>query len=953
MATNGEECDQESAAALAEALQSFKRRCSERGLRHFEVTRSSEVKIDLLRIQRDQERLRAMMNLRRVEKFVLRLEDFSAILQDIFHGAHYLSIVWGAMHFLLQTASSTLNEGLDSLLDAYEGLGKNMPSLKNLNPLFTKHTEGRKKVFKSAWKDFNHTVSTLKASLHTQKTLIENGSRLLNHRRDTASNGKGDILTSEDIWNLSSKVADYEKENFTKHDEAQKAEEKRRANQFQAVLRWVCPVPKASEDTHHDRCAVRGKYPETCNWIMKHDAVHNWMEVETPTHSILWVTGGMGAGKSTLASFLVDACMDYPNASTCVAVFQSLLRQQLMHIREDPRFRHLIAYLHDKKDASGQQNLSTEDAARPLLDLFFDVIPHQYIIIDGLDECDKAEIRQCLSLLTHVVSRQDNIEPGGLRLLVLSRDIQHIEKPLSGENCTANILRIRSKDNEAAIEKYVMQRVGEFPQRLELSKDEKEKIKHLTCNEAKGAKGMFLFAELVLNNLQQVVDRISLTRELEVRRFPKTLREAYGRIIDNLRQQQDEYRWEKTKSIMGWLICAGRVLQWHEIQAIVSIERDEQSVEFNRKKFIPDVQDFCGSLVHIRPGNKVELIHHTASEYILDSQFVSKVEVEFDLALLCMQYLTFPCFERSITRPTRKNFAKEGFYAFQDYAVSKWFYHIAQVVRMSRDVFSVDKGKAERFTKILDDFIHRFHESIEDDEVSQEDTSGSSLSIRTNPKEIEEHAKAECKDVEEATFHPILLHLWIHISRHQKKNIEERNKPSLEEMEEMLSENRNVIEELVANATGDEASDLTEYYGKNVFKCPRTHCDYFYEGFEDVNKRDHHINRHDRPFECTVPGCQIGGAGFISNKDLDRHKKNYHMGVSDEPAAFPQLSNKKKSNEARFPCEICGQRFTRKINLTGHTRSHFGERPYGCQNCGKKFTRVNDLRRHEKLHLRK
>jgi hypothetical protein len=179
-----------------------------------------------------------------------------------------------------------------------------------------------------------------------------------------------------------------------------------------------------------------------------------------------------------------------PVVSTYLGVFRGLLYQQVLHIRDNERFRHLIAYCNDKKEQSGQnQQLNTEDKAKSLLDLFFDVIPNQYIIIDGLDECEKPEIRQCLSLLTTVVSRQDNIDPGRLRLLVVSRDIPEIKKHLTADGATANIVKIQPQDNEDAIAKYVRQCIDLFPSALKLNKDERERIKELTCSKAKGAQG--------------------------------------------------------------------------------------------------------------------------------------------------------------------------------------------------------------------------------------------------------------------------------------------------------------------------------------------------------------------------------------------------------------------------------------------------------------------------------
>ncbi|KAK9770272.1 hypothetical protein SCAR479_13013 [Seiridium cardinale] len=936
--------DQETEDAFRDALDVFKKKCSGRNLERFQEMSNLELKCEIIHIQQDQERLKAMLNLRRMQKFIFRLEELQVVLADFLDAGRYLSYIWGAMKFLLSMARSTLPDGFDGLLDAYERLGRKMPKLQNLDDLFTKHTgmrkclsglykdilefhagayqcftqfpeRGRKKILKAAWKDFNHTITHLEDNLQTHKVLVEQGERLLNHNR---SLGKEGGLGPDDTWKLSEAVARYQTEGIQRAREIRTAESKRHLEQFQEALNWISAGQDASEDTHAERCDVRREYPETCDWIKKSDAVDNWMSVATPTHSVLWINGPMGAGKSTLASYLVEQCKEgtsagapfktiyfycrgkVPESSTCLAMFKGLLHQQLIHIRDNEKFWHLVAYCYDKKDGSGQQRLKTDDVARSLLDLFFDIIPHQYMIIDGLDECEKPEIRQSLSLLTSVVERQDNTEPGRLRLLIVSRDTPEIRRPLSGEKITASIVKIEAKDNEEAISKYVAQRLTQFPPGLHLTNEDKDRIRDLTCNKAKGAQGMFLFAELVLNNLQRVIQKEALMKELDVRRFPMTLGQAYDRIIDGIRKNQDDERWEKTKAIFGWLICAGRILRWHEIQAIVSIERHDQSVEFQQKKFIPDVQELCGTLVHIKPGNKVELIHHTAHEYILKSQFVNKVEVQFDLATLCMQYLTFPCFERGITFSLRKDFAKDGFYAFQDYAVSRWFYHIAEVVRISGHLLSIDLEKSQKFADILDNFTNRYQESIVDQQSSQSEEPESPASGRIDIKEIEENAKKECESLKDAPFYPMLLNLWIHISKHEKENIDDRNKPSLKEMENTLTENRTVLEGLLDNVKGGvEAEQLIEYYGKNIFKCPRTRCDYFYEGFEEEKKRDHHINRHDRPFECTVPGCGIAAAGFISNKDLERHKKNYHMGLVEGPAAFPQLS-KKKNNDARF-----------------------------------------------------
>lgn len=104
MPTSPGDGDEDTTAAFREALAAFRERCSERSLQTFQHKSSLEVKCEIIRIQRDQERLRNMMNFRRVENFLVRMEEFSKILENIVDVELYLSYVWGPMQFLLQVS---------------------------------------------------------------------------------------------------------------------------------------------------------------------------------------------------------------------------------------------------------------------------------------------------------------------------------------------------------------------------------------------------------------------------------------------------------------------------------------------------------------------------------------------------------------------------------------------------------------------------------------------------------------------------------------------------------------------------------------------------------------------------------------------------------------------------------------------------------------------------------
>ena len=79
-----------------------------------------------------------------------------------------------------------------------------------------------------------------------------------------------------------------------------------------------------------------------------------------------------------------------------------------------------------------------------------------------------------------------------------------------------------------------------------------------------------------------------------------------------MKRTLEPLQWSIACKLLGWMVCAKRPLKWREIQAAVSINSVNQSVEFERRKLRSDIQDYCGSLIQVLPGNRVELVHITA-----------------------------------------------------------------------------------------------------------------------------------------------------------------------------------------------------------------------------------------------------------------------------------------------------------------------------------------------------
>ena len=66
--------------------------------------------------------------------------------------------------------------------------------------------------------------------------------------------------------------------------------------------------------------------------------------------------------------------------------------------------------------------------------------------------------------------------------------------------------------------------------------------------------------------------------------------------------------------LLGWLACAKRPMKWYEIQGAVSIDLENQSVNFEERMHCVHSKDLCASLVEIRSDDSVELVHSTARE---------------------------------------------------------------------------------------------------------------------------------------------------------------------------------------------------------------------------------------------------------------------------------------------------------------------------------------------------
>jgi hypothetical protein len=236
--------------------------------------------------------------------------------------------------------------------------------------------------------------------------------------------------------------------------------------------------------------------------------------------------------------------------------------------------------------------------------------------------------------------------------------------------------------------------------------------------------------------------------------------------------------------------------------------------------------------------------------------------VECDLAVLCLQYLTFPCFnnEVDLDQQTLRQLTLEGHLAFQDYAIAKWLYHVTAVVETGRKL--LDKGldvphRLESLSRALEDFMDRYQD---------EDWGANPV-----PACVE-----KCKAFEGQDFYDDLVALMSYIYTFQKKGFEARHVVSIKSLAASLMRNRDLLEKLPKELTTNELEIFRQFYDdERRYKCERITCMYFSEGFKDAKAQKKHKNVHERPFQCESSDCLARESGFANSNDLEKYVNIY------------------------------------------------------------------------------
>ncbi|ETS77389.1 hypothetical protein PFICI_11263 [Pestalotiopsis fici W106-1] len=994
--------DNHQQSSFDKAIGEFTQDLRRRDVEDFHSTKLHHLKTTIANLQAEQHSHRRLQDLTRLQRFLEAIEQFGKVISTFYRNNDVLAFVWGPLKFLLQ-ATSINDKAFGEVLSAYEHMGENLPLLVQCQGLFRvrPHMVRVLALMYEGILKFQRIILRYFQQPLWQRVFSESWttckSRFSNIFRDIAQHRS--LIESQATPSQVEEI----QENIQRSRQAQEIEfDEQNERRLGEVHNWLRP---ADVDVDHATfLKVRADYPGTGKWLLENESFKDWFHPQyAPVPPLLWLSGIPGAGKTMLASLVVQKASELKPAPTVlyfyckhenperdnfVALGRSLLAQFLHHNNE------LLPSFYQKFCRSGQVVLSSPILVEELLTLAFGNCKSAYIILDGLDECPRDQRKYITKWFRKLIEDLPSKEADRLRCLFVSQD----DGPARKDFDDLASIKIADEDTQHDIEEYCRVQARKLLENnpslpgekvdwiaMTVSKSVKGRLPHHSCSfffihSLTRHQGLFLLASLIWTNLSNHTSIERLEKELEPNVFPKQINDAYRRIMVRINEQAVPEAREDSLRLLRWLVCAKRPLKWHEIQVMNSVNRDERRIAFERQSFIKHPKDLLASLVEKRSDGSLDFCHLSVKFFLLEEEgYVEPSSEELNLAILCIDYLNLPAF---ILPPTKEG-VLNGDYGFMDYAALFWLRHMEVGIALK------DGEKEE----VMEDLSESLEILI--DRHWNSPTIQLTLAKRHSDK---------LQHFRELPFYDQLEQAVASTKQQLKKFGNTKMEENALNLARMVCDVRRILESTINDDSQHiDRTFIEERYGTNIYKCPRFSCQFFTVGFISAAERDKHISKHERPFRCTDETCVGYTFGFSTTVEREKHMRENHSegtvqdeefpteqdvyrsildqqnaaerrkspdppnrddGTGDattaaseealseaesevEPQYQPRL---KRPRQTEFKCPYCKIVYRKRYNLSSHLLSHASQRSHVCEVCGLGFARPNDLKRHKNTH---
>ena len=385
---------------------------------------------------------------------------------------------------------------------------------------------------------------------------------------------------------------------------------------YSELVRWLAPQKYENDHYKEDLEDARSlRYPGTCRWIEVRSEYENWIRSSSSSdQSLLWISAIPGAGKTVLASYLIDSIAQ-KNSNSAKNIFYFFFKTTDMD-KNNPMAAtkalvHQLLLCDDQERFFKKLQYSMETAAhpsainfKPIWSLFChycSMLRDATIILDALDECTNI-----LYLLPGLL---ELAEKHKIRMVFTSRREPELVQKLAA----VPVLDMGPDDVADDIDAFVEYEVS---QRAVLS-DLRVRPRILGILNAR-SKGMFLWTALMIKEL----DSLSSIDEVDdaLCSVPENLDGVYRHILKRLHSTLKQSQRQLVARILRWIVLAKTPLHLVELKEALRIDYATSQSGFHfAQNFLCSEKELglvCGPLVTTK-SNIIQLVHLSTKEFLL------------------------------------------------------------------------------------------------------------------------------------------------------------------------------------------------------------------------------------------------------------------------------------------------------------------------------------------------
>ncbi|KAJ7158283.1 ankyrin repeat-containing domain protein [Mycena crocata] len=448
------------------------------------------------------------------------------------------------------------------------------------------------------------------------------------------------------------------------------------------IIDWLSTINFFPQHADIFRRCQRG----TGEWILADEKFKRW---ESGSGGILWGRGIPGAGKTVLASVVVDhltkngknnnigvACIYLNHKETTAQTPSNLLaavwRQLVLN---NPIAEVLKLFRMHSKKRTRPELAEIHDVLRSVVAQWAKV----YIVVDALDETSEDTRKTLLDYLTKL----------GPTVCLMLTSRPNISLP----KINPDILEIHVPEDD--IQTYVKEQInnsGDLALVVESSDFRDIIIAKIVDN----VDGMFLLAKLHVDSVKEcpTVDGI---RDV-LGNLSRHLNKAYDTAMERIENRPEQLK-KLANSALAWVANAEKPLSVEELQEALSVKQGAKGRDLDRRPKIELVLSVCCGLIIIdQESTTVRLVHFTTQDY-LNGRFPG---AHMEIARTLFTYMMFD--EIQTLLGDSKNFKVENVktqYALLPYCYSCYVHAAGQPEEDLRDMIVDSLKQAVRWNRVF------------------------------------------------------------------------------------------------------------------------------------------------------------------------------------------------------------------------------------------------------------